>query len=163
MSEDDTPRTVESEARGAELRENLAMTDARRAEEELAKAHDETEAAEKQEEKLSRKERKAREKAERVHAEADRMRSQAAANAARVEAEARLKAESSVSGARVASPGAGTATDPDAHAAAADGTASPPFPGADKLPEAAQRPEVMIGAAFAGSFVVARILKRIFD
>jgi hypothetical protein len=37
------------------------------------------------------------------------------------------------------------------------------MPGVDKLPPAAQRPEVLIGAAFAGSFLVARILKRIFD
>ena len=49
-------------------------------------------------------------------------------------------------------------TEPDAPAAA---TAS--FPGADKLPEAAQRTEVLVGAAFAGSFILARILKRIFD
>jgi hypothetical protein len=57
----------------------------------------------------------------------------------------------------------GSTSDPEAAAAAAGGTAAPPFPGADKLPEAAQRPEVMVGAAFAGSFIVARILKRIFD
>jgi hypothetical protein len=163
MSEEDTQPTVESEARGAEHRENLAMTDARRAEEEVAHAEEEREKAEEKEEKLFCKERKAREKAERVHAEADRMRAQAQADAVRVEAEARAKAESTVSGARVASPGVGTATEPDTQAAAADGTAAPPFPGADKLPEAAQRPEVMVGAAFAGSFVIARILKRIFD
>jgi hypothetical protein len=68
-----------------------------------------------------------------------------------------------MSGARVASPGVGSTSEPDAAASAASGTASPPFPGADKLPPAAQRPEVMAGAAFAGSFIVARILKRIFD
>ena len=38
MSEDDTQTTAESEARGAELRENVALTDARRAEEEVARA-----------------------------------------------------------------------------------------------------------------------------
>jgi septal ring factor EnvC (AmiA/AmiB activator) len=161
MSEEDTHRTVESEARGAELRENIALTDARRAEEEVAKAEAEKEAAEQKEEKLSRKERRLREKAERVHAEADRMRAQADADRARAEADAANA--STVSGARVASPGVGSATEPDAAAAAAGGTAAPPFPGADKLPEAAQRPEVMVGAAFAGSFIVARILKRIFD
>jgi hypothetical protein len=68
-----------------------------------------------------------------------------------------------MSGARVTSPGVGSTSDPDAAAAAGDGTASLPFPGADKLPEAAQRTEVLVGAAFAGSFVLARILKRIFD
>jgi hypothetical protein len=54
MSEEDTQATSESEVRGAELRENLAMADARRAEEEVA----------------------------RVHAEADRMRAAADATAA---------------------------------------------------------------------------------
>jgi hypothetical protein len=155
MSEEDTQRTAESEARGAELRENLALTDARRAEEEVARAHAEAEAAAKEEEKLSRKERRLREKAERVHAEADRQR--AAAD------QAAPQERPTVSGARVASPGAGSAGDPAAHAAAADGTTSPPFPGADKLPESAQRTEVLVGAAFVGSFLVARVLKRIFD
>jgi hypothetical protein len=160
MSEEDTQRTAESEARGAELRENIALTDARRAEEEVAKAQAEKEAAEQQEEKLSRKERRMREKAERAHAEADRMRAQADATA---EATRTAQAAATMSGARVASPGVGSTSEPNAAAAAADGTASPPFPGADKLPLAAQRPEVMAGAAFAGSFIVARILKRIFD
>jgi len=157
MSEEDTQqRTAEGEARAAEHAENLAMTDARRAEEEVAKAHAEAEAAKEKEEKLSRKERKAREKAERVHAEADRQRAFADKVADQTQE------SPTVSGARVASPGTGSATDPAAHAAAAGGTAAP-FPGADKLPEAAQRTEVLVGAAFVGSFLVARILKRIFD
>jgi hypothetical protein len=126
MSEDDTQTTAESEVRGAELRENIALTDARRAEEEVAKAHAAAEAAEEKEEKLSRKEKRLREKAERVHAEAERARAQAAA----------------------AQP-------------------APPIPEpvavASEAPAATQRPEVLIGAAFVGSFVVARILKRIFD
>jgi hypothetical protein len=67
-----------------------------------------------------------------------------------------------VSGASVASPGVGSHTDPQAAAAAAPGaTAAPPL--ADRLPDAAQRPEVMIAAAFGGAFVLARVLKRIFD
>jgi hypothetical protein len=154
MSEDDTQRTTESEARGAELRENIALTDARRAEEEVARAHEEKEAAAKKEEKLSRKEKRLREKAERAHEEAER---------ARAEADERAAAASagSVSGARVASPGVGTSTDPNAQAAASSGTAS--FPGSDKVPDAAQRPEVLVGGVFVGSFLVARILKRIFD
>ena len=158
MSEEDTQqRTAEGEARAAEHAENLAMTDARRAEEEVAKAEAETEAAREKEEKLSRKERKAREKAERVHAEADRQRAFADKVAAAETRETRT-----VSGARVASPGAGSTDEPAAHAAAAGGTAAP-FPGADKLPDAAQRTEVLVGAAFVGSFLAARILKRIFD
>jgi hypothetical protein len=158
MSEEDTQRT-ESEARGAEMRENVALTDARRAEEEVAKAQAEKEAAAEREEKLSRKERKAREEAERVHAEAERARAQADAAATAD----REQTTSTMSGARVASPGVGSTSEPDAAASAADGTAAPPFPGADRLPAAAQRPEVMVGAAFAGSFILARILKRIFD
>jgi chromosome segregation ATPase len=139
MSEEDTHRTEESEARGAELRENIALTDARRAEEEVAKAHAEKEAAAKREEKLSRKERRAREKAERLHAEAERMRAQA-------DATTTTQTEHTTS-----------------TTSAGDGAAAPPFPGAEKLPAAAQRPEVMVGAAFAGSFILARILKRLFD
>jgi uncharacterized protein YlxW (UPF0749 family) len=154
MSEDDTQTTAESEARAAELRENVALTDARRAEEEVAKAHAEAEAAEKKEEKLSRKEKRLREKAERVHAEADRMRAQAA------EAE-KTREAGTVSGAGVASPGVGATSDPNAQAAAR-GPGSSTVVG-DDAPAATERPEVLIGATFVGSFVVARILKRIFD
>ena len=53
MSED--PDKAASEARGAELRENLALTDARRTEEEQAKAEQAAEEATKEAEKLSRK------------------------------------------------------------------------------------------------------------
>lgn len=125
MSEEDTQATADSEVRGAELRENLAMTDARRAEEEVAHAHAEAEAAAKTEEKLSRKEKRLREKAERVHAEADRMRAAA-----------------------------------DASAAAPPVVEAPVF---EPPPGPAQRPEVLIGVAFVGAFLGARILKRIFD
>ena len=131
MSEDDTQTTAESDVRGAELRENVALTDARRAEEEVAKAHAEAEAAAKKEEKLSRKEKRLREKAERVHAEADRQRAQAAA----------------------------AAPTPEPGRAGANTAAF----ATDDAPPATQRPEVLIGAAFAGSFIAARILKRIFD
>jgi hypothetical protein len=154
MSEDDTQTTAESEARGAEIRENVALTDARRAEEEVAKAHDEAEAAEKKEEKLSRKEKRLREKAERAHAEADRQRAEA-------EEAAKTRAAGTVSGAGVASPGVGATSDPNAQAAAR-GPGSTTF-ASDDSPPAAQRPEVLIGGAFVGAFVVARILKRIFD
>jgi hypothetical protein len=162
MSEDDTQRTTESEARGAELRENVALTDARRAEEEVARAQAEKEAAAEQEEKLSRKEKRLREKAEHVSAEADRMRAQADQQTAAMSSSGGAAAAGTVSGARVASPGVGSATDPDAHAAASSG-ATTTFPGSDRLPESAQRPEVLVGATFVGSFLVARILKRIFD
>ena len=127
------PGTTASEARGAELRENVALTDARRTEEERAKAEQAAEDATKEAEKLSKKEQREREKAERLHAEAEREREQAApAPAGRPE-----------------------------HTSPAAAVAG--IPGADKLPPAAQRPEVLVGAAFVGSFLVARILKRIFD
>jgi hypothetical protein len=152
---------AQAEARATEIRENVALTDARRAEEEVARAHAEAEKAAAQEESLSRKERRAHEKAERVHAEADRMRAQAD-EAAKARAAAEARAPHTISGASVASPGVGSHTDPDAAAAAGHGAAGG-FPGADRLPTAAQRPEVLAGAAFGGAFILARILKRIFD
>ena len=131
MSED--PDKAASEARGAELRENIALTDARRTEEERAKAEHRAEQATEEAEQLARKEREQLEKAERLHEEAEREREHAPAR-----------------------------EEPAPHhtspAAAVAG-----IPGADKLPTAAQRPEVLVAAAFAGSFIVARILKRIFD
>jgi len=51
-----------------------------------------------------------------------------------------------------------TETTPDPQALGGDAA----FPGADRLPEAAQRPEVLVGAAFGGAFVLARILKKLF-
>jgi len=131
VSED--PDKAASEARGAELRENIALTDARRTEGEQAEAEERAEQATQEAEKLSRKARKEREKAERLHAEAEAQREQA------------------------------PVPEPEAphHTPPAEAVAG--IPGADKLPAAAQRPEVLVGAAFAGSFLVARILKRIFD
>jgi hypothetical protein len=131
MSED--PDKAASEARGAELRENVALTDARRTEEERAKAEQAAEDATKEAEKLSRKERKEREKAERLHEVAEAEREQA------------------------------PAPEPEPPQPTPPAAAAAGIPGADKLPPAAQRPEVLVGAAFAGSFLVARILKRIFD
>jgi hypothetical protein len=130
---DDVTRAAEherSEARGAELRSELAATDARRAEEETAKAHDATEAAEQEEEKLSRKERKAQEEAEAAQAEAERARAEAdEAEHARPKGPPR-----SVSAAGAASAASGS-----------------------------DRPEVLVGAAFAGAFIFARVLKRLVD
>ena len=122
-----------SEARGAELRENVALTDARRTEEERAKAEKSAEKATQEAEKLSRKEKKQLEKAERLHEVAEREREQAP----------------------------GPEPETPHHTPPAEAVAG--LPGADKLPAAAQRPEVLVGAAFAGSFLLARILKRIFD
>jgi hypothetical protein len=131
VSED--PDKAASEARGAELRENIALTDARRTEEEQAKAEQAAEEATQEAEKLSRKERKEREKAERLHEVAEQEREQA------------------------------PAPEPEAPQPTPAAEAVAGLPGVDKLPPAAQRPEVLVGAAFVGSFLVARILKRIFD
>jgi hypothetical protein len=136
MSEDPTQATTESEARDAEHRENLALTDARRAEEEAAKAQKAKEAAAKEQEKHLREADELREKSERVGEEADQRRAEADA---------------------AGQPRSQTYTPPHPDS----GTGS--FPGSDKLPEAAQRPEVLVGGAFVGAFLLARILKRIFD
>jgi len=120
MSED--PDKTAAHARGAELRENIALTDARRTEEERAKAEETAAKATKEAEKLEQEQARLREKAERLHAEA--------------------QAERQGAPDRLSTPRP-THTPPPA---------SP-----------AQRPEVLAGAAFVGAFLVARILKRIFD
>ena len=129
----DEPDKAASEARGAELRENIALTDARRTEEERAKAEQRAKEATEEAEKLAQKEREQLEKAERLHAEAEKERGEAPA--------------SDTAGPQPTSPEAAVAG----------------IPGVDKLPPAAQRPEVLVGVAFAGSFIVAQILKRLFD
>jgi biotin carboxyl carrier protein len=116
MSED-PDKTTPAEARGAELRENIALTDARRTEEERAKAEQEATKATAKAEQLEEKEQRQHEKAQRLHEQAD--------------------------AARAAAP----TPPPKSRAAAVSG----------------QRTEVLVGAAFVGSFLVARILKRIFD
>jgi hypothetical protein len=147
-----------AQARQAELRAELAETDARRAQEDAGKAHDEVEDAERKEEKLSRKERKLRDRAEAAETEA---------------AEARRRAEEasgrpvdpSLSGAHVTSPGLGSDTDPATAASAATGGPAA-YASSDRVAAAQgalERPEVQVGLAFAGAFLAARILKRIFD
>ena len=125
-----------AEARGAELRSELAATDARRAEEETAEAEQAIRDATERKEKLSRKEQKAREAAEQAEQIAQREREEAEI------AERRAR-----------------------EAAAARGEA--PQPAATFPPPAAQggadRPEILIGAAFAGAFVFAQVLRRLVD
>jgi colicin import membrane protein len=155
-----------SQARGEELRSEVAITDARRAEEEAAKAHKQPEAAEQSEEKLNRRQQRAKERAQAAEEQAEAARERAGEAAeAREEAESHAgRPAASVSGANVAAPGIGTNTDPGAAAAAArDSTASRAAASSAPAAAGSDRPEVMIGAAFAGSFVLARILKRIFD
>jgi hypothetical protein len=150
-----------AEARGAELRQELRETDARRAEEETAKAHESAEAAEKAEEKLSRKERKAKDRAEQAAAEAEQARGHAA-EAERLRREtAPAKPTANLSGANVTSPGLGSDTDPAVAASAASGYTPPVAAPAEPSP--LERPEVIAGIAFASSFLIARILKRLVD
>jgi hypothetical protein len=152
---------ADAEARGAELRQELRETDARRAEEETAKAHESAEAAEKEEEKLSRKERKAKERAEQAAAEAEQARGHAA-EAERLRREtAPAKPAANLSGANVMSPGVGSDTDPATAASAASGYTPPVAAPAEAGP--LERPEVVAGVAFVGSFLLARILKRLVD
>jgi hypothetical protein len=158
-AEDQLEQPEAAEARQAELRSELAQTDARRAEEDTGKAHAEVESAEQEEEKLSRKERKLKERAERAEQEAALARKRAE------EAEP-PKDEGALSGAHVTQPGLGSDTDPAAAAAAAAGAPPPPAAGHERLAGAQgalERPEVRAGLAFAGAFLAARILKRIFD
>jgi hypothetical protein len=85
--------------------------------------------------------------------EADRLARESAARAPQEPA--------TLSAATVTAPGVGTATEPRTVAAVSVGATAAPEPGAEWPME--ERPEVWVGAAFAGAFVVARILRRIFS
>ena len=151
-------RRTESHARGVELREEIAITDERRAEEEEGKAQEAVAAAEKEESKKERKRREAEERKQAAAAESERAREQAA-NAATQAQESR---GSTVSGAAVSSPGVGIGSDPKAAAAAAAGSRAqlePPQTSADV--EGPPNPERHLAAAFVGAFLFARVLKRI--
>ena len=149
---------AESEARGAELREELAITDLRRAEEAEAKAEEAIEEARQDESKKERKRREAEERRAAATAEAEEARRKAATTKEHSDPEA---LRSPVSGAAVASPGLGSGTDPKAVAAAASGPyAGPPRAAAS---EDVEKPELYVAAAFAGAFLFARILKRIAE
>jgi hypothetical protein len=154
MSENPSGSVAEGEARAAEIRRDVEAADARRAEEEVATAEEQVTDATKAEEKLSRRARRKREKADKAAQAAQALREQADAATAR-----EAPRSPSVSGAAVASPGVGA--DPRAAAAAADRQASSPV--GDESPALGERPEVLIGAAFAGAFVFARVLKRLVD
>ena len=131
----DGPDKAASEARGAELRENIALTDARRTEEERAKAEHRAEGGRPRRPRGSRARR--------------------SASSSRRPSACTPRPSGSASRPQCASTSRRSQTPP---AAAVAG-----IPGVDRLPPAAQRPEVLVGVAFAGSFLVARILKRIFD
>jgi hypothetical protein len=154
---------AEGEARAAEIRRDVEAAEARRSEEEVATAEQHVTEATKEQEKLSRRARRKREKAEKAAQAAQAAREQA--DQAAAEAERRqAEAVSSVSGASVTSPGIGASTPPHA-AAAANAPGSRPALGAGEAWETplTERPEVLIGAAFVGSFIFARVLKRLVD
>ena len=153
---------AESEARGAELREELATTDERRAEEEEAKAEEAVAEAQQEESKKERKRREAHERREAAAAEAEKARAAAADASEKTETLSGPVAGDAVSGAAVASPGRGS--DPKALAAAAgpDATASLAAGGASAV-EGPEKPELYVVAAFAGAFLFARILKKIAE
>ena len=106
MSQESEEQRAASEARAAELAEELAITDLRRAEEEEAKAEDAIAEAQREESKKERKRREAEERRKAAAQEAEKARAAAAAEAD----EARSRADTlsgPVSGAAVASPGRG--------------------------------------------------------
>jgi len=131
------------EARAAEIRSEVAITDARRAEEETARQHEAVEAAREEEQERADAERRAREEAERAQADA---------------AQARER-QGTAAGERAATghPAAATATTGGARVVRAE----PVGPPAE--PKPTDRPEVQAGIAFVGAFLGARILKRLFD
>jgi archaellum component FlaD/FlaE len=110
-----------AEARGAELREELAITDERRAEEEEAKAEQDVADAVEEESKKERKRREAEERRKAAAAEAERVRERA------------------------------------------EPLPPPPAPASAATVEGPERPELHVAAAFAGAFLIARILKKIAE
>ena len=129
----DLDKTTDADARAAELREELAITDQRRAEEAEAEAEEAVAAAQRDE---SKKERKRR--------EAEERRAAATAEAGRARAEALRTAEA-------------------ARAGEAPRAAAPFAAPADTVVEGPERPELYVAAAFAGAFLFARILKKIAE
>jgi hypothetical protein len=179
VSEEES-RHAEGQARAQEIEADVAEADARHVEEERAEAEEAATEAQDKVEKLSRKERKAREKAEQEAREADEARQRAEeqqAEANRVEGSGSVDPDREpepvgVSGDTLMSPGVGDR--PDEWAAAAGttdgpeqgspggtwGSSAPAAAGAASMIED-QRPEVLLGAAFAGAFLFAKLLKRI--
>lgn len=123
--------------------------------------------AQEAEEAREQAEREAREKRERADEEARRALEAGDAAAKRMREEARepvVEPTPVVSGSVLTSPGVGAETPPRAQAAAAEGaSAAGETRPQDRVEPLApgERPEVLVGAAFAGAFVFAKLLKRI--
>jgi len=137
-----------AEARAAEIREEIAITDQRRAEEDEAKAEAARKAAEKTEAEKEAAVVAAEERRKAAVAEADRAREQAgnAAGAAPTPRQGVSGAAPGLAGEPAGALASGSAGTDDVRA---------------RAEELANRPEVQIGAAFAGSFVLAQILKKL--
>jgi hypothetical protein len=118
-------------------------------------AQQEADAARDELEKLSRKERKAREKAEKERAKSE---------AERAKADEAIKREQEEALARAAEADARAATaDPAVAAGVHQPQPARPYePPVEPVTTASDdKPEVMVGAAFAGAFLFAKLLKRI--
>jgi hypothetical protein len=147
---------IEGQARVEEVQRDVAETDVRRIEEEREEAEAEVE-------KLSRKERKARAKAEKEAQEAldARAKAQEAERQAHAAQRAAPDQPTETSTASIISPGVGSTTAPRAQAAASQAQTEPRA-GYDAHGDgqtASERPEVLIGAAFAGAFLLARLIR----
>jgi hypothetical protein len=121
-----TKSETDAEVRAAEIRAEVAATDERRAEEEVARQQEEIKKAQERAEKLAAEEREAEERAKRAMEDVEKARQRAGSRTERIRG------------------------------------MLPPVSGADAQ-SFAQRPEVQVGAAFAGAFIAAQVLKRIFD
>jgi hypothetical protein len=153
---------------------------------EAEQATREADAAREEAESLSRKERKAREKAEQERRRAEEERGKADEAVRREEGEALARAaetdardavgavgthqaapgvaavSAGLSGATLTGAGVGAESAPHAQAAAAAGSTAQPEPPARPAPTSPDdRPELLVGAAFAGAFLFAKLLKRV--
>lgn len=126
---------VEAQARGEEIHAEVARTDARRAEEETAKAADAVEQAERERAEAEARQKEAQERAERAWEDAEQAREQAEATGA-------------TGGLRGLAARRGFAD---------TATGEPIVFG----PFTAERPELLVGAAVAGGFILAKIIRKI--
>ena len=154
---DDPTRQRPTDSGGAEQAHGEAIAAAAADavhEREADAATQEAEAAHDEMEKLSRKERKAREKAEKERAKAEEERRKAD------EAE-RRETEEAMAAAATADVQA--ATDPATTVGVHQPDPQPAFAPAQPVTTSSSddKPEIMVGAAFAGAFLFAKLLKRI--
>jgi hypothetical protein len=151
-------------AKAREEAERAAEKEKARAEERATELQ--SDAAEKAEAERKAAEESAKETRAEGDADARRTRELAEAEAKRMReaAQAKIDTPTEVSGARLTSPGVGAQSAPRAQAAASLGAsaAGTPRPTVDAPPVGPdEKPELVVGAAFAGAFLFAKLLKRI--